>query len=351
MLHTNLSLAFGGISDDSDEETEDLPTYKDILTDAVSCVGRSTHSDSQQTQTLFGEKRRDLLVLLPENEDDISDSDFESTKAVESKVRTLCRGKKQKISSGTGSSRAKKKTKQLQEVEIAAALRPCCPKNCWQKFSFEQVSKVRHYFWEKNRNDQVDWITRNLLLWGHLDQETSLFKFRYQVDDTECCASFFEQALPVSHGRLWTIRKRVLTNTIEDFEASQSTKSAPKRDRVSQFLNSYETEHGNGMPNDRTVQLPMGSTKQDVYLALKESLAQSSSSSGEAISKSTFYKAWKEQKPDLKCARWHRFSKCSTCSNIKTLQSFYKAGQISGKGLTVKSCRHDFLKSCGHDFR
>ena len=96
MPNTNLSLPFGGIFNDLDEETEDLPTYKDILTDAVSSVGRSTHSNSRQSQTLFGEKRQDLLVLLPENENELSDSDFEYTEAVESKVRTVCRGKNKK---------------------------------------------------------------------------------------------------------------------------------------------------------------------------------------------------------------------------------------------------------------
>ena len=307
-----------------------------------------THATGRLSQTSVGAMRGDILELAAEAEEEVSDSDIEEDEAVQSKVRTKYGKKKRKTNAKASTS--KKRGSVLEDEHIAAALRPCCPKNCWQRFSFEKVSIERHLFWERNRDEQVDWITRNLVLWGHLDSTMSSFKFKYQIQNAECCAAFFEQALPVSHGRLWAIRKRVLSNNTENFAAMQTNKTSRKQDRVGQFLNSYETEHGNGMPNDRTVQLPAGSTKKDVYIALQESLTQSSSSAGSSVSMSTFYKAWNEKKPDLKCARWHRFSKCSTCSNIKTLQAFYKAGQISGEKTSEKSCPHDFPNPSTHGF-
>ena len=296
------------------------------------------------SRSTFGAHRQALLGPHSSSINTVDTRSVEDDDTVESKVRTASGKKARKVQASTAKATSSKKLMALDSFAIACALRPCCPKNCHEQFNFAQVKKEREEFWSLNTPKQQDWVTRQLAIWGALDVSKHSFKFSYHIQDIPCCATFFENALPCSHGRLSSIRQRVLSNSLEDQKRIPSPVNQGKQDRAEQFLHGYMEKHGNGMPNERTVQLPMGSTKENVYMDYLCSFPTEEDAEREACSLSHWYRTWKNRVPDLKCGKWHKFTKCSVCSNIKTMKGFTKGDELSG------TSRHLSSNSCGHDF-
>ena len=222
----------------------------------------------------------------------------------------------------------KKKLFNMEPGNIASALQPCCAKNCFTHFNYYDVEAVRAEFWNLNRAKQLDWLTRQLAFWGRADENVGTFKFRYLLQNKQCCATFFESALPVSHGRLSLARNRVLTDQLEDSQKDASPVNTFKSDSAEEFIRTYARLHGQGMPNSVDVNLPNGKTKDSVYCDFLVERSDGTKEGVDAlIGLSGWYRVWRERCFHVKTPKWQKFSKCTTCSNIKTLREFTDASK------------------------
>ena len=231
----------------------------------------------------------------------------------------IFRGKKTRGSIGQKETIGVKKTRFLDNEEIAAGLVPCCPKRCNEQFTFSDLEDARTHFWGMKANEQGDWLTRELALHGHVDKD-DVFRFRYRLNGKYCCGIFLEHALPMSHGRLSQMRTRVLSKNLENSKRQQGGVTGHMADKTAQFIRTYATDHGEGLPNKIDVDLPAGCTKEEVYIEYL--LDHEGDSAKEAGSLSWWYKTWRSRCFHIKAKEWNRFSKCTTCSNIKALKGF-----------------------------
>ena len=324
---------------------------KNTFDETTSLNGEKTCSSNVPTSRLFGKHR------LKENVEQVYSlatsfdiTDIEDEDTVDSKLR-LQSGKRSRAPNKTTREEGDeedvqkvllKKNLYLTPESVCTALVPCCKKKCNEDFTYSQVLLEREAFWNKDRNKQADWLKRMLALWGHLEAENSVFNFKYFIHEKPCCAAFFENALPVSHGRLCTARQRVLNNELEDACREPSPQNQKKCDRVEQFLRSYLESFGEGMPNQMKAELPEGHTKEEVYIAYLCSFKTADEQTSDACSLSYWYKSWKARLPDLTCSKWKKFSKCTVCSNLKAFKAMNNEAETAGK--YRDSCQHDLPK-------
>lgn len=292
--------------------------------------------ESAPPQHAFGKHRlseRTPLATLPVNLYASS-----STEECEQEVNlaqkiVIRRGKKPRVSSGPTPKVLKKKAYNLEPAVIASSLTPCCKKKCNEQFNYSDLEAARTEFWNLKRSKQLDWVTRQLAFYGSADQVTGIFSFRYMLQGKECCAKFLEQALPISHGRLSLARNRVLTLQMEDHQSAESPTNCPKADSAEAYIRDFARKHGQSLPNSEDVDLPAGKTKEAVFCDyLVEMFKTDEEVTKNAASLSTWYKTWRLKCHHVKAPKWQKFSKCSTCSNIKVLREFTdtsKQGTIS----------------------
>jgi len=244
----------------------------------------------------------------------IEDLDYEVETNGAKKV-VIRREKKTRGPSGRQPVVAFRKQKYMDNDEIAGSLVPCCSQKCYCNVSFDDVKQVRETFWNMKQNEQADWLSRELALHGCV--EDKVFKFKYDVNGKPCCATFLEQALPVSHGRLSQIRTRVREGRHRDV----SPITGQKMDQCEQFIRQYAETHSEGLPNSVDVDLPEGVTKECVYIEYLLSFEDEGQATALAASLSWWYATWRKRCFHVKAKKWNRFSKCTTCSNIKVLRA------------------------------
>jgi hypothetical protein len=245
----------------------------------------------------------------------------------------IFRGKKTREATGQQTQVAKRKTKHLLPERIASSLVPCkCGERCFENFSFTEIQGLRKAYWGKKQAEQADWVARELALHGYVKKD-GIFKFRYFLEDKECCAEFLERALPISHGRLSQLRERVLSKSLEDSSRSSAT-NCPKADAVEEFIRKYGATHSEGLPNKIDVDLPAGVTKEEVFIEYLLTFENAEASLAKSCKLSTWYRVWRERCFHIKCKRWNRFSKCTTCSNIKALRLVAEGKEQGERQLT-----------------
>ena len=222
----------------------------------------------------------------------------------------------------------KKKDSALKECSIAEALRPCCPKKCYSRFTFDDVQEERHQFWQLSAPKQYDWLKRELGFNGVADLEKGTFNFKYVVQDKPCCGVFLEHALPVSHGRLSDIRKSVLNKNFEDTHRTvpDGVRSSPKADQCESFIRNYAAAESGQMPHSVDCDLAEGVTKEDVFTCYMASF-EDTVAMQEAAGLSCWYDTWRFRCPTVQCRKWQRFSKCSVCSNLRILKDLADPGE------------------------
>lgn len=308
---------------DDDENEEAL--FEDFCNQAKSC---SFGEDLYVTERR--RKRHEFVSCSELSTPSIMMSSTSSSSSVEeessSAKLTLIRGKAPRAKTNTtGSAKVlKKRTEYLEDLSISTALVPCCSKMCNERFTFSDVKTAREQFWALSSPNQQDWLTRHLSFWGTPDENTGIFKFKYVLQDIPCCSTFLENALPVSHGRLSNIRHRVLVKKTEDTSVTGSPVSGPKADAAEAFIREYAQTHGSAMPHKKDIDLPSGLSKDKVYIEYLLTYP-TEEASRQACSLSYWYKIWSERCFHVKVRKWHRFSKCSVCSNIKVLREFSNA--------------------------
>lgn len=232
----------------------------------------------------------------------------------------------------------KKSGEYMKANSIAAALVPCCSNNCYRRFTFEDINSERKEFWALHRNRQADWLTRELCFWGTPAEDTGVFKFKYTLQEKTCCSAFLKNALPISHARLCKIRKRVLSSRLEDCVTQARMPNGKKAEYIEQFIRKYAQENGGGMPHNNDVELPNGVTKDSVYIEYLLSFPDEQTETKESAVLSYFYKVWRARCYYVKSNKWTKFSKCSVCSNIKTLREFCQASKF---GESSNCATHD----------
>ena len=295
----------------------------DVSTEVFPSPKRSCHRHA------FGVHRMDNIprttvspesMVIVNTTDDIEAENVCPTKVV------VHRGKRpRKVREVTkGPYVSKKKELAMDSTDIASVLRPCCNKNCYLRFFYNDVKEERHQYWQLSAPQQQDWLCRELAFNGHPNTELGTFKFKYLVNEKECCASFYERALPVSHGRLSTVRSRVLTKSLENvsFSSPPGSRSSPMTDSCENFIRHYAALESGQMPDSVNCQLSEGVTKEDVYTCY---LASHDDYDGQTAALSTFYDAWSSRCPCVTTNKWKKFSKCSVCSNLKSLKGFSNA--------------------------
>ena len=281
----------------------------------------------------FGHHRRTYQTPTPHVESTSSSTEeFEEENMLLQHI-VVKRGKKQRTSSGRVPVTLKKKAYNLEPAVIASALSPCCANKCNEQFNYTDLSMVRTEFWNLTRPKQLDWVTRQLAFHGCPSTLTGKFTFKYVFHGKECCAKFLEQALPISHGRLSMARNKVLTMQMEDSTSADSPSNCPKSDSAESYIRDYARKHAGAMPDSDDVQLPAGKTREAVYCDYLIDMFQTDEEvQTQAASLSTWYKTWRSRCFHVKAPKWQKFSKCSTCSNIKVLRDFTDASK-QGKPL------------------
>ena len=264
------------------------------------------------------------LNILPETP---ASEDYELENPLAKHI-VIRRGKKPRVTSEPTPVVLKKKAYNLEPTVIASALAPCCTKKCNERFSYTDVATIRHEFWNLTRPRQLDWVTRQLAFYGTASATTGVFSFKYVLLWKETCAKFWEQALPISHGRLSLARSKVLTLQMEDSQSADSPSNCPKSDSAEAYIRDYARENGGAMPDCEDVQLPAGKTKEAVFCDyLIDMFHTDEEVEKNAASLSTWYKTWRSRCFHVKAPKWQKFSKCSTCSNIKVLREFTDASK------------------------
>ena len=237
----------------------------------------------------------------------------------------------------------KKKERAMLEDEIASVLHPCCPKECYKTFTFADIKEERYQFWQLNAPMQQDYLCRELAFNGVANRNKGTFDFKYMVNTKECCPRFYKRALPVSHGRLSAARTRVVTKNFEDvtFSSPEGSKSTTKTDACESFIRKYAGNESGQMPDSVNCQLSEGVTKEDVYTSYLASYEDDPSS--DPASLSCWYESWASRCPCVTTNKWQRFSKCTVCSNLKSLREFSNATERGKCNYPRIICNPGFL--------
>ena len=156
------------------------------------------------------------------------------------------------------------------------------------------------------------------------------FDFKYFIDTTKVCGSFFQKALDVSNHTMVACRRRVLDNdTLPPVHGNTNHRhSGVKKQYLCAFLESVFREKGNYNPMKMQIVMPQELSKEMIYVHYLASLSEEQAD--RKISAGYFYSVWKSEYPTVVCAKYHMFSRCDVCSNIRLMK---KTATKAGKGM------------------
>ena len=263
-------------------------------------------------------------------------TEFSEDTANESAVVTLeniPEGKRKRahMPSWTGSKvrreSSKKRSFRLKDTEIEKVLDlPCrCGQDCALRLTAVDVQHERLKYWQEGSERlRTEYMVLKLGVDGLKHIETQKFEFRYLLNNTKVCGSFFEQALGVSHRKLTDVRGRVIEERFQTVRRTKKNNGGYRGRQAIEFIKSYAVQNGNVQPTikDSTdpkakdIHLPHGIRKEDVYISYRASISLSSV----ALHLSSFYEVWRNGLQQVVCRKHQKFAQCKVCSQLKFRQ-------------------------------
>ena len=140
----------------------------------------------------------------------------------------------------------------------------CTQRKCLQKLlSISQMRRARENFcqehsnYEKQRKFILNWFDNN---------QPSSGEFAYTISGISVCWSAWTKVLGITRRRFFELKRDfLLGRRNEQHGASLTSKEAPHREAVLNFLDRYFTENCDYMPNSSVWHLTSSSRKADVF--------------------------------------------------------------------------------------
>ena len=155
------------------------------------------------------------------------------------------------------------------------------------------------------------------------------FDFRYFIGNTKVCTAFFQTALDVSNHTMVGTRKRVLDNdTLPPVHGNTTSRHfGIKKQYLCAYLERLFQEKGNHNPERLQLIMPQELSKESIYVDYLASLTPEQEVDRKIIA-GYFYAVWRKEYPTVICAKYHAFSRCDVCANIRLQKKHAdKAGQ------------------------
>jgi hypothetical protein len=128
------------------------------------------------------------------------------------------------------------------------------------------------------------------------------------------------------------VRRRVLENDVLPPVHGNTTQRhfGVKKQHLCAYLERVFKEKGNHSPTKLQVIMPQELTKEMIYIEYLASLAPEQMADRKC-SAGYFYDVWKTEYPTVICPKYHTFSRCDVCANIR-LQK--KHADAAAKGMS-----------------
>ena len=212
------------------------------------------------------------------------------------------------------------RTRHLSEQSIAEATSfVCkCSEQCAEKVSRADVEACRRELWSLKEHERLQHVVNQMMFDMNANLEVQVVKFRTTINGKSVCGPFYKAALALSQTMYAEARKRICTRNTTVSQRERTNSLWNKRDRAVQFLTRYVEDHGQAIPNKNIIELPMGLTRGKLYVEfLDAEFTAEEIRQGKNCKLSSWYRYIAEL-PRLKFRKWMTFSRCSTCSQLKS---------------------------------
>ena len=212
------------------------------------------------------------------------------------------------------------RTKHLSEEAIAevSSFVCKCSEQCAEKVSRADIAQCRKDLWTLKEHERLQHVINQMVFDLNAELEVQHVKFRTTVNGKSVCGPFFKAALALTQTMYSEARKRICNRHTTVNRRERNNTLWNKRDRAVQFLTRYVEDHGQAIPNKNITELPMGLTRNKLYVEfLDAEFTAEEILQQKQCQLSSWYRYLSEM-PRLKFRKWMTFSRCSTCSQLKS---------------------------------
>ncbi|XP_053384492.1 uncharacterized protein LOC128550135 isoform X2 [Mercenaria mercenaria] len=187
----------------------------------------------------------------------------------------------------------------------------CCILLCMSLIPIEDLERLRTFTANLSVTELSNWVLD--LLWLHKSENT---QFCYMLGEWRMCTAAFLLTIGMPLTTFYSIRKKFKAGVKEiDKRGKPVGKTTPKVQTATVWLIEYANKYADKLPNSTKLHLPSCLTKDSIYNIMTEELEDKEE---EIVSKSHFYYIWRTCLSHIAIPPTSRFSKCNTCSKIKT---------------------------------
>ena len=221
----------------------------------------------------------------------------------------------------------------LQSIRAAKQTSEKCSQKCLVNIAEKKILFLRFDAWSSNvYNERASWIIEHITnAYVVSDNNNGKDRFDFKLDGQPICNGCYALALGYSKGRLeelkWSTRTTTERYATIHGNSAKQPRVSVQAEATRVAFERYTKECRCVQPDRRSyrkkdnrmvllVLLSMNTKRQDVIIAVNEEVA--CLVSGNPLSKSVFYKMWREEFTHVRIPPHSRFSKCEDCWEYRT---------------------------------